>query len=142
MTSPVPFSESARSAITESRDLAIRVGSPCVTPELILLSMLQAETKATLSLRSLGIDLLDLAVTVRDRAVVGDQEIGGRESASLALDDTAEAVVKGAVDEAHGGNVDAEHLLLAMLRIDSRVKAYLNEANVTYDSVRAIVGSN
>ncbi|MBQ8937444.1 MAG: ATP-dependent Clp protease ATP-binding subunit, partial [Bacteroidaceae bacterium] len=117
------------------KEEAVRLHSPVVEPEHLLLAMMREEScTATAILRNLGVDFLAMRQRLESAVVKGALQ------KDPLLSDAASRIIKLMLLEARAMQAewaDTEHLLLAMLRNgEESVCRQLTEAGVDYQQVK------
>ena len=133
------FSERMRKVLRLARAATLNLGSENVGSEHLLLGVIrEGSGNAVDALKRLGVDLEAMQRDIEDSisSVAGMMTIG----ASIPFSPRAKSILYASAQEAKGLNenvIDAEHLLLAILRLgESPAAAILAKYNVTYDNVR------
>jgi len=138
------FSPKVSEILAFSREEAARLASRSVGPEHLLLGLMRVKESSAINvLRRLRLDPQAIKEKLEDR--VRNDEIGQPLNVSeLVLNDKASNILKLAVLEAriqHTQRVDEQHLLLAILHdnVNNGAKAVLEDSDVSYDDVRALL---
>ena len=128
------YSEHLNIVLNQSKKLAIKLGSPSITPDHLLLGMISTESgKAYSLLKSTGVDL------EKTRRVLESRNFhSGSDVTSPTYDKQSERILRILELEARSYHVDTphtEHLLLALLRERvNKAATYLSEQyNLTYE---------
>ena len=128
------YSEHLNIVLTQSKKLAIRLGSPSITPDHLLLGMMNTEEgKAYTLLKNTGVD-----IEKTRRVLEGRNFHSGSEVTNPEYDKQSERILRILELEARAYHVDTphtEHLLLALLRERvNKAATYLSEQyNLTYE---------
>ena len=128
------YSEHLNIVLNQSKKLAIKLGSPSITPDHLLLGMISTESgKAYSLLKSTGVDLEKTR-----RALESRNFHSGSDVTSPTYDQQSERILRILELEARSYHVDTphtEHLLLALLRERvNKAATYLSEQyNLTYE---------
>ncbi|MBQ9339248.1 MAG: ATP-dependent Clp protease ATP-binding subunit [Paludibacteraceae bacterium] len=128
------YSEHLNIVLNQSKKLAIKLGSPSITPDHLLLGMISTESgKAYSLLKSTGVDLEKTR-----RALESRNFHSGSDVTSPTYDKQSERILRILELEARSYHVDTphtEHLLLALLRERvNKAATYLSEQyNLTYE---------
>ena len=136
------FTTRVRRALQNARAEASRLGHEFVGTEHMLLGvLLDADSIATMALRNLGIDPVQLRARIEETVKRGPA--GQQESRKLPYTPRAKRILELAMKEAQDkqvGYVSTEHLLLGIIREERGVAAQvLVERGATLDSARAEV---
>ncbi len=134
------FSERVKGILGYSKEEAMRLGTPVVGLEHLMLGILRdGESEAVEILQSLGADLFDVRKTIEDHIKPEIYEAIS-ETEDLPLTKQAERVLKLVYLEARSfksSEIETEHLLLAILKDDNAfVTRMLNDMKIDYFSVR------
>lgn len=135
------YSNEFSHTMMRSRREAIRLGSTSIGTGHLLLGLLQEPDSTATKLMAEMCGKLD---EIKDEveAIVKSEANGIPEMDEYRLDGPAQEVLKGALNEAGGmGNdtVNTCHLLLALLKYDSRMGSILNRKGISYDAVHTRV---
>ncbi len=133
------YTERARKVMLHAEDWAIRLRSTHISPEHILLGLLEEEdTLAVQILEQLGVNIRNMKAEVE--VYLRSQMPAHPPSGSPILSATAKQVLVWAADEAKSMNdshIDTAHLLLALLKEKQGLAAkILAKYNVRYEEVR------
>ena len=134
------YSEELNKVLHQSRQCAIRLGSPQVTPDHLLLGILSSsESKAYHLLKSSGVDTDKARTTLESRNFHE-----GSEAVDPSYDKQTERILRILDLEARSYHTDiphSEHLLFALLRERVNKAAVLlkDSYNVTYESMEKLM---
>jgi ATP-dependent Clp protease ATP-binding subunit ClpC len=142
------FSKTLNNIIMFSREEAIRLRSPRVTAEHLLLGLLrERQGQATTFLENAGIELntlkqnIDEAIRNNNELKLPIDELGDLEALDIPLSIDADRILKMAHLEAKAlGSeiVDSEHLLLAIVKIQTPILADIfSRFNIDYHSIKS-----
>ncbi|GHT22150.1 ATP-dependent Clp protease ClpC [Bacteroidia bacterium] len=134
------FSQHIKEVLGYSKEEALRLGNPYISPEHLLLGILRdGESEAVEILQSLGLDLYNLRKEIEDK-IRPETFQSIPESDDIPLLKSTERALKLVHLEAKGfksTEIKTEHLLLALLKDESSVLTQvLNKSNIDYYSVR------
>jgi len=108
------FSRQMKEIISYSLEGALRLGSNCISPEHFLLGLLkEGDNTAVRILKGFNVDIDQLQKEIES----SPKDNAGSHN-SLPLDENAEKIIRGAVQEAKtlkSKKVETEHLMLAIL---------------------------
>jgi ATP-dependent Clp protease ATP-binding subunit ClpC len=144
------FTRDVKEILSYSAEEAIRTKAACISGRHLLLGMIkQAHNNALTLLEEFGLSLPELGKEVEEGLVPekegsrGGAERLGVGSWRLPLDREAERSIRGSVKEARkmgSKEVDAEHLLLAMVRdTDNGLHGIFQRLNIDYAGLAAIL---
>jgi ATP-dependent Clp protease ATP-binding subunit ClpC len=130
------FTRDVKEILSYSAEEAIRTKAACIKGRHLLLGMIkQAHNNALTLLEEFGLSLPELGKEIEE-GLVAEMEESRRGSWRLPLDREAERSIRGSVEEARkmgSRDVDAEHLLLAMVRdTDNGLHGIFQRLNVDY----------
>ena len=112
------FSTQMKEVISYSLEEALRLGSNCISPEHFLLGIIkEGDNTAVRILKGFNVDIDQLQKEIESSP---NDNTGSHNS--LPLDENAEKVIRGAVQEAKAlksKKVETEHLMLAILNSDN-----------------------
>ncbi len=134
------FSQQVKEVLGYSKEEAMRLGTPYIGPEHLLLGLLRdGENEATDILQSLGANLYDVRKMIEDK-IRPETYKAIPEAEDLPLLKSTERVLRLVLLEARSfksSEVHTEHLLLAILKNESTYATQLlNEMDIDYFSVR------
>ncbi|MDR3094975.1 MAG: ATP-dependent Clp protease ATP-binding subunit [Bacteroidales bacterium] len=134
------FSQHIKDVLGYSKEEALRLGNPYISPEHLFLGILRdGESDAVEILQSLGLDLYQLRKEIEDK-IRPETFQAIPESDDIPLLKSTERALKLVLLEAKGfksAEIKTEHLLLALLKDESSVLTQiLNKSNIDYYSVR------
>lgn len=136
------FSPKVKQVITNSRDVAVRLGHDHIGCEHLLLGIIEdKENLANKVLQSLEVDLPDLKETIKDSVQRQSSLKAGLNVGNIPLDKKAEKVLKVTFLEARmlkSDEIAPEHVLLSILKHDNNFASrILEQFDVTYKIFKA-----
>lgn len=146
------FTRDVKEILSHSAEEAIRTKATCISSRHLLLGMIkQAHNNALTLLEESGLSLPELGKEIEEGLVPEKEESQGRVgrlgggSWRLSLDREAERSIRGSVEEARkmgSKEVDAEHLLLAMVRdTGNGLQGIFQRLNIDYAGLVSKMGT-